>query len=327
MNIITSILRKFKKDKNLNILTCPTHERMETYLSKTPDCTFWSLLHPSVKDWNLKYMPVPKNYNIIREIPDWLEIDIVLSQNRFGQFQLLSPIAKNFNIPLITIEHTFPVPSWDNNIRNQMRSMSGNIDCFITENSRAAWGWDENSGRVIRHGVDTEIFKPNNEIKQENVILSICNDFINRDGPCGYNIWKETIQGLPYKILGDTPGLSEPAKDINDLVVNYNTSSIFLNTTVYSPIPCVLLEAMSCGLPVVSTNTCEIPSVIEHGYNGFLGKDIKELKNYCEMLLNNEKLRKQIGNNARQTILKKYSLDNFTKTWRSIFEEAFYGKI
>lgn len=324
MNIITSILRKFKTDDNINILTCPTHERYETYLSKTPNITVWSLLHPKVKDWNLVYMPVPKNYNIITEIPKWLELDCVLSQNKFGQYQLLAPIAQQLNLPLITIEHTFPYPIWSDEQKQLMRSMSGNIDCFITENSRKAWGWNESNGIVIKHAVDTEIFCPKNTDKQE-VVLSICNDFINRDGPCGYSIWKETIKNLPYKILGATPGLSEPAKDINDLVDHYNKSAVFLNTTVYSPIPCVVLEAMSCGLPVVSTNTCEIPNIISHGFNGFLGKNIQELEHYCKLLLNDKELRDKIGYNARQTILKEYNLESFCKNWRTIFENAIKG--
>lgn len=271
-------------------------------------------------------MPVPKNYNIIKEIPKWLKLDVVLSQNRFGQFQLLSPIAQQLNLPLITIEHTFPVPSWDDNIRRQMRSMSGTIDCFITPNSRQAWGWDEKLGEVVEHGVDTEIFKQEN-VEKEDVVLSICNDFINRDGPCGYSVWKETVKDLPFRILGDTPGLSNPAKDIGDLVKHYNTSSVFLNTSIYSPIPCVLLEAMSCGLPVVSTNTCEIPNIISHGYNGFLGNNINELNYFCKLLLSDSELRNRIGNNARKTIVERFRLDKFTKRWREIFERAVYGKV
>lgn len=265
MNIITSILRKFKSDQNINVLTCPTHERYETYLSQTPNITIWSLLHPRVKDWNLTYMPVPKNYNIITEIPKWLEIDVVLSQNKFGQFQLLAPIAQQLNLPLITIEHTFPYPTWPQEQKQLMRLMSGNIDCFITENSRKAWGWDESNGIVIKHAVDTDIFSPKNVDKQE-VVLSICNDFINRDGPCGYSVWKETVKNLPYKVLGATPGLSEPAKDINDLVDNYNKSSVFLNTSIYSPIPCVVLEAMSClpdnEIVFFNTTPCKIQELI-----------------------------------------------------------------
>ena len=64
---------------------------------------------------------------------------------------------------------------------------------------------------------------------------------------------------MPIKVLGDSPGLSKPAESIEALREAYKTSSIFLNTSIHSPVPTVLMEAMASGCAVVSTNNCMIP--------------------------------------------------------------------
>ena len=56
---------------------------------------------------------------------------------------------------------------------------------------------------------------------------------------------------------------STPAESVADLVNEYCSSKVFLNTSTVSPIPTTLLEAMSCGSAVVSTATCMIPEIIE----------------------------------------------------------------
>ena len=81
-------------------------------------------------------------------------------------------------------------------------------------------------------------------------------------------------------MVGDTPGLSEPAASTEGLVATYQNSRIFLNTSTISPVPTALMEAMSCGCAVVSTATCMIPEVIEHGVNGFITNDTQEMKQY-----------------------------------------------
>jgi glycosyltransferase involved in cell wall biosynthesis len=83
-----------------------------------------------------------------------------------------------------------------------------------------------------------------------------------------------------------------------------------------------MLEAMSCGLPVVSTNNCMIPEVIEHGVNGFMSNNPKELRGYCELLLNDEKLAIEMGLAARKTIVDKFNLNRFVNEWNNVFERA-----
>jgi hypothetical protein len=199
--------------------------------------------------------------------------------------------------------------------------LKGNKNVFISEYSRAKWGWNEDEADVIHHGVDTDLF---NDYEQDRLcrILSVCNDWINRDEPCGFSFWKEACNTLPVFPVGDTPGLSKPAETVEQLVEFYNTSQVFANTSLVSPVPTSLLEAMSCGCCCVSTDTCMIPEIIKDGYNGFLVKTPYEMRKKLEVCLSDPDLCKEIGKNARKTILERFSLQQFIDNWNSLFEEA-----
>ena len=80
---------------------------------------------------------------------------------------------------------------------------------------------------------------------------------------------------------------------------------------------------MSCGSAVVSTATCMIPEIIENGVNGFISNDEEELKGYITQLLENEDLRKQLGQKARETIVTKFSEEKFLNSWNNIFKKAY----
>jgi len=50
----------------------------------------------------------------------------------------------------------------------------------------------------------------------------------------------------------------------------YQTADVFAFSTFYENLPFAVLEALSTGLPVVTTNVGGIPEMIENGKNGFL---------------------------------------------------------
>jgi len=327
---VRTILRNATRDSEgpLNILSFPTHERYQYNLANTGH-NFYLWQSEGIKPWREEYAKVPKGTVLLNpnrmedQIPDYLDIDIVLSQNKFGQFQIAKKIAEEYSVPLLSIEHTLPMETWSNNQIQSIREMRGDVDIFISDYSRSAWGWQEDSAFVLHHGVDTNMFSPPKEYKRENTVLSVVNDWINRDWCCGYGLW-EKVTGFPesdlnLKIIGDTAGLSEPAPSTECLIEEYKRSRIFLNTSLISPIPTSLLEAMSCGCAVVSTATCMIPEIIEHGKNGYISNDPHELKQYVDMLTNKEEVAMEIGENARKTILEKFGLDSFTNQWNEIF--------
>jgi hypothetical protein len=328
LNPMSYIMRQAKRKTNepLNILTCPTHERYESGLCLTGH-NFYACQAQGIKTWNTNYAPLPNNYTLLdpqlgkKQVPIYVEFDLVLSQNKFGQFQMLYPLAKEMNIPLISLEHTLPVPHWTQQQRAQLREMRGHINVFISEYSLDQWQWDDrNDTTVIHHMVDTDVFNPI-ETPRQSHILSVVNDWINRDWCCNFQGWQRITKDLPVKVIGDTPGLSLPAGQ-NELLDAYRNAKIFLNTSTISPVPTSLLEAMACGCACVSTATCMIPEIIEDGVNGFISNDENVLRKKCELLLNDNNLAKKLGYEASKTVKEKFSKERFIAQWDHIFRRG-----
>lgn len=329
MNPLSSIIRQSTRriSDKLNILTAPTHERYESGLCQTGH-NFYAFRGEGIKDWNCQYGNIPENYVLLDpaekhlQVPNHVEFDLVLSQNKFGQFQNLQPIARLLNIPLVSLEHTLPMSVWSDEYIAQMSSMRGNVNVFISEFSLNAWNWDSrNDTTVIHHMIDTGLFQVGG-LERQSVALSIVNDWINRDHFCGFKLWQQITQDIPVRVIGDTPGLSEPAKSTEELIQAYQSSQVFLNTSLISPIPTSLLEAMSCGCACVSTATCMIPEIIQDGINGFISNDPGVLKDKVRLLLNDSKLARKLGNAARQTILDKFNKASFLCKWDNVFRSV-----
>ncbi len=336
VNRTHNILSQVDKDRPLNILTVICHERYETGLCLTGH-NFFALYQQGLKTWTEDFAVVPKNYHILREssgiqdaldsIPDYVNIDLVLSHHRFGSYQLLAPIANFLRVPLISLEHTLPlrfdsgnsVAGWPNYHFDQIRSMKGDENVFISDFSRIGWMFDSEESHIIEHGIDTDLFTPRSD-ERENSCLSVVNDWINRDVFCGYSLWKDIIKGFPYKVLGTTPGLSKPAKDIDDLASHYRNYSIFVNTSQISPIPSSLLEAASSGAAIVSASTCMIPEVFTDGVDAFISNNPSVLKDRIRTLLNEPQMAREMGLKARQTILDRFGMDRFVNDWNYCFE-------
>ena len=309
--------------KTYKILTFPTHERYQTQLCKTGH-EFYEFNLDGQKRWNLDQCPFPKNYYSLptNNICSYNNYDFILSQSKFWQLQAAAKINDALRLPIISLEHTVPLVGFqDPKSINQLRSMVGNINVFISEYSKNAWSIPVES-HIIKHGIDTDTFKPLDFIKKEKHILTVANDFANRDYCLNYTGWKNVTNGIETKLIGDNPGISISAP-IEILVQEYNKCSVYLNTSTLSPIPTSLLEAMSCGCAVVSTATCEIPNVIKNGYNGFISNNEDELRQYIKQLLEDDEKRIEIGKNARQTILEQYSEKQFIDNWNELFNEAY----
>ena len=76
-------------------------------------------------------------------------------------------------------------------------------------------------------------------------------------------------------------------------------------------IPTVLLEAMACGLPVVSTGVSGIPELVEPGRDGILvePRNPKKLADALDSLLSDQDLRRKLGTAACAKVTKKFSVE------------------
>lgn len=324
-----SVLRAINNtEKKYNILCTPCHERFSSNLASLPH-TFYMLHKPGVtKPWVHHYAKLPDNHILIdfseESLPKNTRFDIVLSQNKFGNFQIVAPLAQQLNIPLVSLEHTLPVPTWTKKQIDLTTQMRGKVNMFISESSIEKWGFskDDPSVRVLKHAIDSDKFKPVENGHNDGRILSVVNDLINRDIFCGWNLYQRLTKGLPINPVGDTKGFSEPAKDTDDLISKYQNASVFLNTSLVSPIPMSLLEAASVGAPIVSTNTCEIPYIFTDGIHGFFSNDEGYLRSKLIWCLENPAEAKKLGQSARQLIIERFNLKQHLDTWNEVFEEV-----
>lgn len=100
-------------------------------------------------------------------------------------------------------------------------------------------------------------------------------------------------------------------------------ADIYVSPTLYETFGVGVLEALASGLPIVTTNICSLPEIVEDGINGFLvpPKDPYSLSEAVLRLLNNDSLRARI----REKNLKKarkYSTDVIFPQILEVYEEA-----
>ena len=83
----------------------------------------------------------------------------------------------------------------------------------------------------------------------------------------------------------------------------------------------VVLEAMACAVPVVSTAVGGIPEVIEEDITGYLVPkgDEQALASRLEALLGNARERARIGGSAREYCVRRYSWTAMRDQYESLY--------
>jgi glycosyltransferase involved in cell wall biosynthesis len=87
--------------------------------------------------------------------------------------------------------------------------------------------------------------------------------------------------------------------------------------------PYVILEAMSAGLPIVSTHLACIPEMVRDGVEGFLIEpgDVSALAEKISCLLLDVDLRVRMGRASRERFLEQYTYDKFAERMRTALGE------
>lgn len=129
------------------------------------------------------------------------------------------------------------------------------------------------------------------------------------------------------KILGWFPNLTELNACIaghpqvfhhkpvhhRDMPTHIGRCAIFVLPSRTEAMGRVLLEAMAAGKPRVGSNVGGIPTVINHGDDGFLfeSEDVGQLANLLDQLMGDVILRQRLGQKAAQRAQEEFSFDRY----------------
>ena len=131
----------------------------------------------------------------------------------------------------------------------------------------------------------------------------------------------------PYVKMMDDLSIDKKRCHLNSSVVDvedeYMKSSILVQPSRTEGFGLVIVEAMSCGLPVVSFDCENGPrSIITNGEDGFLIPpfDVEMFANSLMRLMSDDDLRESMGEKGKQNS-QRYDIDIVGQQWKQLFDE------
>jgi N-acetyl-alpha-D-glucosaminyl L-malate synthase BshA len=222
------------------------------------------------------------------------------------------------------------------------------VSRFLKEKTITTYNNEKNI-EVIPNFVDTELFKPieNGEFRNhiapdgEKILIHTSNFRPVKRVPDTIKILEQVLQEIPAKLIlvGDGPdrsecerlcrqmGLCDKVKFLgkqDGLVEILNSADVFLIPSQSESFGLAALEAMACGLPVVSSSVGGLPELIRHNETGFIAEigDVDRMAKYVVELLSNDRKYKVFSENSR-----KRAVNKFDKSIVVPLYEEYYKKI
>lgn len=216
----------------------------------------------------------------------------------------------------------------------------------------------ENKSSTIIYGVDPQKFKGNNsqtdklkkelEIKNKDIVVLGVGRLVAKKG-FRYLVEASKIidkkeKNLVYVIVGDGDerkyledlarklGVYEKFRfvgsiDYKNLIYYYNLADIFILPSVrdekgnLDDQSVSVIEAMSCGTPVITTDFPGYRSVIDDGRSGYLvkEKDYKKISERIVFLAINKRKRNEMGRIERKEVVEKFSWGAIGVSYTNLF--------
>lgn len=226
-------------------------------------------------------------------------------------------------------------------VHNFINTWNSKVDGFIALTNFA-------KRKLTQHGIQKEkIFvRPNYIVsdplvrEQEGSYALYVGSLDERKGVLELvNLWLENDFKIPLKVVGTGP-LHEKLKEVvgnsssveivgfkdNREIMSIMKGAQLLAFTslLFEGFPRVLLEAMACGVPIISSDIGSMSEIITEGYNGLLYQptDLNELKLKILTLTKDGALRTELGSNGRKEFEEKYSAEaayaNLIKIYQNV---------
>ena len=202
---------------------------------------------------------------------------------------------------------------------------------------------DTKKTRKVLHGIDHETFQPIPSIKRKtNQLITTASADVPLKGLIylirAYAGLLKEFPDLKLIVIGrlregptekelKKEGIKEKVKFVSNLTGRqiaelYAESTIAVSPSVYEGFGFPAGEAMSCGIPLVSTNGGSLPEVV--GDAGIIvpHSDPKALKDAIKSLLNSPEIRIEFGKKGRRRVLENFTWSRAAKELVEVYREA-----
>ena len=127
-------------------------------------------------------------------------------------------------------------------------------------------------------------------------------------------VLEQQVKELGLEECVSMPGITDR---VNEALWN---ADIYLMTSDYEGLPLVVLEAMSAGLPIISTRAGGVPDVVTDGENGFLLEcgDKSGLVNAMQQLMEDAALRERFAA-CSERMAQQYSIENHAARYLKLY--------
>jgi glycosyltransferase involved in cell wall biosynthesis len=112
-------------------------------------------------------------------------------------------------------------------------------------------------------------------------------------------------------------------KEHNEAISILKISDIVINPSYTEGLPTSIIEAALCKKAIIATNVGGTPEIITGDGDGYLikPKNIEELRNKLENLIDNKKLQNSFGKSAYNKVIDKFNWENSCNKYLKIFND------
>jgi glycosyltransferase involved in cell wall biosynthesis len=194
------------------------------------------------------------------------------------------------------------------------------VGSSFVRQSFVAMGIDVGKIAVTPYGVDTERFSPRKVPRRDGLFRVLFVGQIGQRKGMSYLLRAYELFRRPdaelhlvgsyvsgHEVYARYADLYRYTANVphNDLPAVFHDADVFVFPSLIEGMPLVVLEAMACGVPVI-TSTHGAADIVRHGIDGFFVpiRDPEAIAARLEQLYRDPDLREQLGRNAREQALR-----------------------
>lgn len=191
------------------------------------------------------------------------------------------------------------------------------------------------SDALIRFYEDENELKGWHGDKQQ--VITLAQSFKKRGEHLGYHIFDRATEGFNRKVFGteneDLLGINGGRRTYSELKHDLKEARVFFYFgTIPAPYTLSLIEAMMTGIPIVAVGPklremqaypwqqYDIPSIINHGVNGYYSDNVDDLKGYIRLLMEDHEKAKRVGEAGRKTAIELFGKQERMAEWSKFLQ-------